>query len=206
MEASALFSTAYLPPLGYMARMLQFDHINWEVFENYPKQTYRNRCRIPGPNGIQSLSIPTLKTDELKRLTKEVRIANTDRWQQVHWRSIETAYNKSPYFMYYRDAFEPMYSRPYDFLVDYNLAIMQVVMRMLKVKTSISLTDHFVPIGSIPHDYRDSFTPKQESGIIFPPYYQVFGDRQGFHGDLSIIDLLFNLGPGARQYLETIGC
>jgi len=200
----ALFSTAYMPPVSFFATALQYELIFIEACENYPKQSYRNRCRILGPNGMQTLSIPTLKTAELKRQTKDVCIAYNDRWQQIHWRSILTAYSKSPYFLYYRDAFEPFFEKQYPLLMELNQQLMALIFKLLKLNCQLAYTTQYGEHDLVDHDYRTAFTPKKEIEIMMPPYYQVFRERAAFIPDLSILDLLFNLGPEAAAYLHSL--
>jgi hypothetical protein len=187
---SNLFSTAYLPSVSYIAECLQSDNVNIEAFETYKKQTCRNHCHIYGPNGKQKLSVPVIKVNGNHTLTKDIRISYFQIWQKVHWRSIETAYNNSPFFLYYRDYFEPFYVKKFDFLLDFNTKILEVLFIIFRIEKEIDFTDHFEN-PSI-----------EEKNLFFPSYTQVFEARSGFLPNLSIIDLLFNLGPEAVEYLN----
>jgi hypothetical protein len=187
---SNLFSTAYLPSVSYIAECLQSDNVNIEAFETYKKQTCRNHCHIYGPNGKQKLSVPVIKVNGNHTLTKDIRISYFQIWQKVHWRSIETAYNNSPFFLYYRDYFEPFYVKKFDFLLDFNTKILEVLFIIFRIEKEIDFTDHFEN-PSI-----------EEKNLFFPSYTQVFEARSGFLPNLSVIDLLFNLGPDAVEYLN----
>jgi hypothetical protein len=186
---STLLPTAYLPSITYIAECLRSEEIVIEIFETYTKQTIRNHCNIYGPNGRQKLSIPVVKVHGNHTLTKDVRILYLQNWQSIHWRSIETAYNNSPFFLYYRDYFEPFYSKRFDFLLDFNTKLLEIIFMILRVEKGIGFTDHF---ENRLNDYHK---------FIFTPYTQVFSPKSGFLSNLSIIDLLFNLGPEALGYL-----
>jgi hypothetical protein len=183
-------STAYLPPISYIRECIREDEVILEVHETYRKQTIRNHCFIAGPNGKQQLTIPVIRVDGNHTKTKDIRISDTMPWQRNHWQSIETAYNKSPFFLYYRDYFEPFYLKKFDFLVDFNMGLLEVVFNVLRIEKRIIPTDHFnLPV--------DEFSPE-----LLTPYTQVFLYHYGFLSDLSIIDLLFNLGPDSLDYLS----
>jgi hypothetical protein len=183
-----ILSTAYLPPISYIRECLQADEVMLEMHETYRKQTIRNHCFIAGPKGKQQLTIPVIKVNGNHTKTKEIRISDAMPWQRNHWRSIETAYNKSPFFLYYRDYFEPFYLKKVDFLVDFNMMLLEVVFNVLRIEKRITSTDHF-------HKPVDALITE-----VLKPYTQVFVDLYGFLSDLSVIDLIFNLGPDTLEY------
>jgi hypothetical protein len=186
---SILLSTAYLPPISYIAEFFRPDEITIEIFETYQKQTIRNHCEIYGPNGKQKLSIPVIKVNGNHTLTKDIRISYIQDWQKIHWRSIETAYNNSPFFLYFKDYFEPFFLKKFDFLLDFNTKLMEVLFLILRIDKEINFTDHF---ENRINDRRN---------LLLSSYTQVFGPRWDFLPDLSIIDVIFNLGPEANTYL-----
>jgi hypothetical protein len=201
-----LLNTAYLPPIAYINECLDHDRIIIEAYESYPKQTFRNHCVIAGPNGKQQLTIPVRKVNGNHTLTKDIRICNEQSWQKMHWRSIETAYNNSPFFLYYRDYFEPFFNKRYDFLLDLNTQLLETVFLILRAEMIVEATDNFEknPDGVI--DYRNETDFKIAcTGFAFTPYTQVFENRYTFIPNLSIIDLIFNLGPEAGEYLGLPG-
>jgi hypothetical protein len=104
-----LFSIAYFPPIDFLLEMKKADHVLIEAYENYQKQTYRNRATILTGNGLYDLIIPVIRTSE--KQIKEIRIDNSSDWQRHHWKTIESAYNQSPYFLYFRDFFEPFFQK-----------------------------------------------------------------------------------------------
>jgi hypothetical protein len=198
-----LLSTAYLPSVSYLSGCLKSDELWIERFETYPKQTLRNHCNIYGPNGLQTLSVPVVKVNGNHTLTKDIRIANSIPWQRLHWRSIETAYNNSPFFLFYKDEFEPFFDRQFDFLLDLNTRLTEVIFNILRIKKQIILTDQFLKTHPDILDNRSSKEKVTTDLEVFPPYTQVFSPKHGFIPDLSIIDLIFNLGPESRDFLNS---
>ncbi|MEI7723784.1 MAG: WbqC family protein [Bacteroidota bacterium] len=202
---AVLFTTAYFPSVSYMAEVLRADDIVIEAFESYTKQTCRNHCTIFGPNGQQTLSIPVIRTNGNHTLTKDILISEHQPWQKIHWRSIETAYNNSPFFLYYQDHFVSFFEKNYRFLIDLNTEILKTLIQLFKINRSIRFTTQFEksPLGI--YDYRTVFGAKYTGQNSHLQHYtQVFESRHGFIPGLSILDVIFNLGPEALPYLETI--
>ena len=202
---SLLIPSSYLPPVSYVSACLHADDIVIEKYETYAKQTFRNHCIIGGPNGKQKLSIPVIKVNGNHTKTKDIRISDVMPWQKMHWRSIKTAYNNSPFFLYYYDSFIPYFEKKQEFLVDFNTSLLESIFHILKEEKKIQGTDQFEKEVSEKYDLRNLWGKKHP--VIqsnFPEYTQVFSPKHGFLHDLSIIDLIFNLGPEARQYLRNL--
>jgi len=191
------------------------DEILIEVWETYPKQTLRNHCDIGGPNGRQRLTVPVNKSHGNHTWTKDIRIASNLPWQKIHWRSFETAYNKSPFFLYYQDYFLPFFEKDFTFLLDLNVQLLETLFLAIRLDKTISTTQSYETVFSGIYDLRNQWAPDcRKEGMRVgdrgstvtrqPEYYQVFGDRHGFLADLSIVDLLFNLGPEANKYLGSL--
>lgn len=207
MQGSALLATAYLPPIEYIIQCLRYRHILIEQFETYPKQTYRNRCVIATANGMLHLSIPIKRPNGNHTITRDVEIDFTSRWNQVHWRTISSAYAQSPYYMHYCDAFESLFNNPPKYLTEFNTALLKIVFRFLKTDLDLSYTAKydFTPEGM--SDFRQVIHPKQiidypEKPSTFIEYTQTFCNKYNFIPNLSIIDLIFNEGPAALDYLK----
>jgi hypothetical protein len=197
-----LLSTAIFPPVTYMAACAGCSRIILECEETYTKQTFRNRYRIFGPNGVQVLSIPVIKTEGNHTRIRNIRIGYDIQWQKIHWRSVETAYNNSPFFLYYRDHFEKFFLGRFDFLLDLNTEILSELFRILGISAEIGFTEKYEKSPSCP-DMRTRLATKHGiPGAAFQPYEQPFREKHGFQEDLSILDLIFNLGPEASEYLE----
>lgn len=195
MKSEIILSTAYLAPIEYYMALASANAIFLEVHEHYTKQTYRNRCRILAANGAIDLSIPVERQDGNKMLIRDVRIAGHGNWQINHWRSIESAYNTSPFFEYYRDDFFPFYKKKWVYLCDFNLELQQKVLELLDLEIAdIKFTENYQSECKSGWDLRDVIHPKKDTKIKISSYYQVFGEKFGFVPNLSIIDLLFNMG------------
>lgn len=202
-----LLSTAYFPPVQYLALCLRADEILIEREENYSKQTYRNRCNIYSANGPKALTVPVLEGSFHKTRIRDIRIDNSKRWKQVHLRSLIASYRSAPYFEYYFDLLEGVISPDREFLLDLNMHSLEVTMKITGIDTRVRFTDSFATPGEYANDFRFTFDPKKPvdgSIVRFDGYYQVFADRSGFIPGLSIIDLIMNKGPDSREYLKSI--
>jgi hypothetical protein len=188
-------STAYLAPVEYYKVLANVEPVYLEHCEFYEKQSYRNRCNIAAANGRMSLSIPVEKADTNKIYTRDVRVSNHNDWQIQHWRSIESAYNSTPYFEYYKDDLFPFYEKKWIFLWDFNFEIQAKILDLLDLHPDIRFTEEYkIRLDDNILDLRTFIHPKKGNIINSMPYYQVFEQRFGFIPNLSIIDLLFNLG------------
>ena len=197
-----LFPTAYFPSIALMAAMVRAENIVIERQETFPKQTHRNRTVIVTANGPMTLTVPVLRPNGNHSRTEEIGISHTEKWNLIHWRAIESAYNSSPYFLYYRDDIERTMLGRYDHLLQLNEQILRLLFKKLKFDAEIIYTNDFVKPESDPNDFRDRFSYKHPEALpTLPPYSQVFGDRLPFNGNVSIIDTLFNLGPETKEYL-----
>ncbi|MCD4790358.1 MAG: WbqC family protein [Bacteroidales bacterium] len=199
-----LLSSTYLGPVEYFVWLIQHNKAYIDKEEHYIKQTYRNRCLIYGANGMQSLSLPVIKVNGNHTKVKDIKISNSVQWQKTHWRSIVSAYNHSPFFLYYRDELEPFYTKTFKYLLDYNQKLLEMLFYLLDINIKIIYTEKFIEKDNYRFiDLRNRFSPKKENpDIVFPAYTQVFEVNHGFIPNLSIIDLLFNEGPNTVEYLK----
>ena len=194
-------STAYLAPVSYYQRLMGASHVMMEAHENYTKQTYRNRALIAAPQGIMPLTIPIQHNSGEKILMKDVRLSDHGNWRHLHWQALQTAYDKSPFFEFYADDFRPFYEgKPTTFLLDFNMQLQETVCRLIGITPSVALTETYLAEGNF-LDLRNAFSPKQRE-MACPQYYQVFSQKHGFLPDLSVVDLLFNMGPESILVLK----
>jgi hypothetical protein len=206
MQGSVLLATAYLPPIEYIIQCLRYQKVLIEKFETYPKQTYRNRCVIATANGLLHLSVPIKKPNGNHTITGDVEIDFSSRWNQVHWRAITSAYTHSPYFMHYCDALEPIFKDPPRLLTEFNSELLKIVFRFLKTDPDLSYTSEYSVAPEMITDLRQVIHPKHTSEYpgkpsTFTEYTQTFSNKYSFIPNLSIIDLIFNEGPEALDYL-----
>jgi len=198
-----LFTTAYFPSISYMARFLAEDEPLIEICETYHKQTYRNRCRVMTANGVESISVPVIKVNGNHTMTKDMMISPIENWQHIHSRCLESAYKASPYFDHYYDYLRLIFEDRFERLADLNDAALKAVLKMLKVKKEIVYTTDYIRESE--NDLREAFSPKKPfDASLFPTYYQVFSEKFPFAADLSVLDLVFNLGPEAMDYLKRL--
>jgi len=198
---TAVLPSAYLAPTAYYRLLNRTDAVVIERFDNYERQSWRNRCTIAAANGPQTLTVPVEKPAAPRTPLRDIRIANHGNWQHVHWTAIVSAYRSSPFFDFLADDFRPFYEKPQTFLFDLNEGLRRTVCRLLDISPNISYSDHYIdcPPAS---DFRKAFNPKRPTNNTDEkPYYQVFAGRHGFLPDLSVIDLLFNMGPEGVMWL-----
>ena len=201
-------SSAYLAPVEYYTKLLAYDRVCIEQHDHYIKQTYRNRCTIAAPDGELALSIPTVKPASLKCPMCDIRISDHGNWRHLHWNAIESAYIPTPFFEYYKDDFRPFYKKKYEFLADFNEELCHLVCSLIDIQPVMERTSEY-KTGFAPGeaDFRERIHPKKDFSLEDPdfspqPYYQVFQERLGFLPNLSIIDLLFNMGPESLLVLQ----
>lgn len=209
MDKKTIFlSSAYLAPVEYYTKLLAYDTVYMEQCDHYTKQTYRNRCVIASADGPLALTIPTEKA-EGKCLMKDVRISDHGNWRHVHWNAFVAGYRHSPFFDYYADEFHRFYEQKYDFLFDFNMELCLWMCRQIDIQPRIIPTSEYITAPELADDFRERIHPKAsyaENDPDFTPvsYYQVFDQKQGFLPNLSIADLLFNMGPESLIVLNTV--
>ena len=198
---TVLLSSAYLPPVSFFTAINSGGDVLIERYDNYCKQTYRNRCRIATAAGVQSLTVPIVKGSSPKQLMKDVRISDHGEWRRQHWNALESAYMNSPFFMYYQDDFRPFYEKKYEFLVDFNTELTLLIMKLAGISKTVNLTESYGKKGQNLLDLRQMVNPGTDEPQECRPYWQVFKEKYGFLANLSAVDLLFNMGPEFPLYL-----
>jgi hypothetical protein len=204
---TALLQTTYFGPIQWYQKLYRYDHCLIEQYDSFQKQTYRNRCVIATANGVQALTVPVEHSDD-KVLTKDLRISDHNQWRRVHWNALQSAYSESPFFEYYADDLHPFFEKKYEFLLDFNEAIRQKVCELIDIHPNVEYTSEYT--SDIQHqtsditDFREVINakhPQPDAEFNAKTYWQVFQHKHGFLPNLSILDLLFNMGPESIFYL-----
>ncbi len=195
------FAAFYFGPIDYFADIVKSEKIDLDVCENFQKQTFRNRCYILGANGKLPLSIPM--NHDGSRNMKDIKPSYDHNWQKEHFKSLRSAYLSSPYFEYYEDEIAKIYETKEKFLLDLNIKTIDLILSKIKAEVTIDQTTSFQLINN-QYDFRNKYSAKKDSEIVFPEYTQVFDEKFDFTPGLSILDLLFSEGPSAGIYLKNL--
>jgi hypothetical protein len=198
-----LLHPTYFPSVSNFAAIAQADTVTFEIEDNFQKQTNRNRTYIYSPNGIQLLNIPIKHSKESHQKTKDVRIENDFDWQKQHFKSLEAAYRSSPFFEFFEDDIRPIFEKKQEFLLDLNFEALTIVFKCLRMKIEYhTTTEYFHDADTLTiSDFRPLVNGKKDLSV-FDKYTQVFDDKHGFINNLSVLDLLFNEGKYAMDYLR----
>ena len=191
-----LLSTTYFGPIQWYQKLYRAEHVEIEQWESFQKQTYRNRCLIATANGVQALTVPVEHGDS--PLIKDIRLSDHGNWRHLHWNALQSAYGESPFFEYYQDDIRPFFEKHWTFLLDFNEEIRRKMCELIDIQPNVSYTEGFIPEESPLTSYRTAISPKhpQDDPDFLPKrYYQVYEQKHGFLPNLSILDLLFNMGP-----------
>jgi hypothetical protein len=193
----------YFGCVAQFAELFAFQNIYLEKHENFQKMSFRNRCQILGANKIINLSVPILGGRDQKAYTKNIEIDNNQKWAIQHWRTLESCYNKSAYFIYYGPEVKEIIFGNYQELWQLNEASLKWALKKLGWKGNIHYTaDYEKTLGPSYVDIRNKYTPANKNLTPLPTYYQVFDVP--FESNLSILDLIFNLGPQSASYLQSV--
>ena len=198
-----LLHPSYFPSISHFAAMAQSHSITFEMEDNFQKQTNRNRTYIYSPNGIQLLNIPIKHSNLSHQKTKDIKIEQEFDWQKQHFKSLEAAYRSSPFFEYFEDDLLPIFQKKHTFLMDLNFEALEITAKCLRMKLEFDTTSEYFHEIENPEiiDFRYLINGKKDHSI-FEPYTQVFDDKHGFLNNLSVLDLLFNEGKFAMDYLK----
>lgn len=211
---TALLQTTYFGPIQWYQKLYRYDHCLIEQYDSFQKQTYRNRCVIATANGVQALTVPVehqANSQEPKangQFVKDLRISDYNQWRRVHWNALQSAYSESPFFEYYADDLHLFFEQKYEYLLDFNEAIRQKVCELIDIHPQVTYTTDYT--SSVSHqssaitDFRDVINakhPQADAEFTAKEYWQVFQHKHGFLPNLSILDLLFNMGPESIFYL-----
>jgi hypothetical protein len=197
-----LLHPTYFPSISHFVAMAKADTITFEVEDNFQKQTNRNRMYIYSPNGIQLLNIPLKHSNDGKHQKfKDTKIEQAFDWQKQHFKSLEAAYRTSPFFEYFEDDIRPVFEKKHVYMMDLNFKTLEIVSGCLGINIAYDKTEEYFHEVAGVEDYRHLANGKKDASQ-FDSYTQVFGEKHGFINNLSILDLLFNEGRYALDYLK----
>lgn len=196
--------TTYFGPIQWYQLLYRSENVIINGYERWQKQTIRNRCLIATANGVQTLSVPIVHSHRRPEQTRDICISNHGKWRREHWNALQSAYGESPFFDYYVDDLRPFFENQWESLFDFNLAIIYKVCELLDIHPNIQVADSNTqdalnhPVFSNSHPTDNNFLKEVQEQT---PYYQVYQQKFGFLPNLSILDLLFNMGNEAIFYL-----
>ncbi len=196
-----ILSSTYFGPIQWYQKLNRYKVCLIEQHDSFIKQTFRNRCIIATTHGTQALSIPIEHSNGSQQM-RDIRISDHGNWRHLHWYALQSAYGDSPFFDYYVDDIRPFFERKWDFLFDFNLAITLTMCQLLDIRPEIRVTETYEHLCA--NDFREVIRPKHplpDDGFESRPYYQVYQQKQGFIPNLSILDLLFNMGNESIFFL-----
>ncbi len=210
LNRKILIEAQYFPNIQFCSKWFLYPTMEIEQHEHYSKGSYRNRCHIVTANGIQRLTIPLEKGKNEQMSIRDVRISTHTKWQNHHFKSIQTAYRSAPFYEYYIDTIQPFFDKKYDFLFDLNVEIIETLMHIIPNESQLTLNTAYLKsteVNGAINDFRNKISPKAHKNIPDPTfkniaYHQVFNEKQGFVENLSILDMIFNLGPETSLRLE----
>lgn len=188
---------AYLPSVSYFARLLRDDCVV-DLGEHFVKRSERNRARILATDGVMELTAHVRHANHPRQPMRDVRLDYSKRWQHQHWGALVSSYRSSPYFDHYAAYFEPFYTRKYDFLVEYDLGLLEMICGLMKIPLPV-FSERYVEARDGDLDLRSRYG--EGPAFEAEPYFQVFSDRMPFVANLSFVDLLFAEGPASVSVL-----
>jgi WbqC-like protein family len=196
-----LFLPTYFPSISHFVAMVNAEEITFEMDDNFQKQTNRNRMYIYSPNGLQLLNIPVKHSKNAHQKTKDIQLETAFDWQKQHFKSLEAAYRSSPFFEYFEDDLVPIFQKKHTFLMDLNFETIEFVSKSMRWNLEFSKTTEYFSEVPNSKDFRFLADGKKDTSS-FENYPQVFHEKEGFLNNLSVLDLLFNEGKFALDYLK----
>lgn len=191
-EATVVMDCEFFPSFEWFEEYRKHHQVLLEQYEFFKRASYRNRAYVAGPNGIICLSVPLEGGRNQRTLMKDLKVCNLENWQMKHWKTLESCYRRSAYFEYFEGDLFPFFKKKYVYLIDVNLESIDLLNRLLHLKSKHTLTSEF--IIDYPLDFRTSFDPKEREAFIQTEYMQPFNDRNPFVKNLSMLDYLFCCG------------
>ena len=205
MIETPVFPLCYSGTIEYFAHIIKYETILIDKHEFVPKQTSRIFLEILNANGIQKLSIP-INNKSQKIPYHLITIDNKQRWQHQHWQSLLSSYKSSPFFEHYEHYFLNFYHTKYDSLFEFNCLMLNAILKALKVNIKLCFSNQYLDSNLCLSDFRDKESFKKTRNVLLPQYYQTFSYKHHFVCNLSMLDLIFNIGPDSIKYLSLVPC
>lgn len=196
-----LIEAHYCPSIIYFGLLYQYREIFIEAQEHFNKGSYRNSCRILGPNKVLRLSVPTCYKGR-KRPIVNLQIDYSQKWVHNHWRAVYYAYKKAPYFEHIAPHYKAILDKRHATLLALNLDFINLVIELLDLPIRLQTTQSYAKNPTDLIDYRNKIHSYKTILYNTPSYQQVFGET--FTPNLSVLDLLFCLGKESVDYLKAV--
>jgi hypothetical protein len=201
IQTNILIQPSYFPSISTFIAIAKANSVTLEREDNFQKQTNRNRMYIYSPNGIQLLNIPVKHANSHNQKSKDIKLENDFGWQKQHFKSLEAAYRSSPFFEYFEDSLHYIFQNKYTFLKDVQNDTFELVCKWMALTNTFKETTEYFAKPNNNIDLRHLVDGKKDATVI-TPYTQVFEEKHGFLNNLSILDLVFNEGRYAMDYLK----
>lgn len=191
----------FAPPVTYFVYLTAFPCV-LDLGEHFAKQSYHSRCHILGPQGVEELVVPVSKGAHSHCPLREVLISEHNTWRAKALSALKSYYKLSPYYDHYIGDIAPIIAGAGPYLAELNLMLIERVAELLRVPLMLRVEESYC--GDDRGLFSPDIHPKHPSPFAATSYYQAFSHKLPFQPDLSILDLLFSLGPHARPYLRAL--
>ena len=191
-NSTVIMDCEFFPCWEWFNAFVNAEDVILEQSEFFRKMSYQNRAYISGPNGIICLSIPLQGGRNQKKILRDIKICNDEKWQTLHWKTLESCYRRSAFYEYFVDALRKYYEKKFTFLLEANLHSLELLLDLFQIKKDYNLSATYHE--NVEHDLRTKFLPKNRLESNQKEYFQTFGDRNGFEPNLSMLDYLFCCG------------
>ncbi len=196
----------YFGTFNYIKILFIADELGFALFERYQKSSFRSKMQLPGANGLLELSIPIIGGREQKCAVAEIKIDYSEPWQAKHFKSLVSVYNNSPWFEYYKDSLQNLYTERPIYLWEWNKLCLDWLFARLKKNANMAFyftIEELANLKEVQNFIGLYASPKQLANLKTPKYLQIFEEKIGFFPNMCILDLLFCEGPNTINLLRS---